>query len=598
MLPFLYALPSTNFHDITQGSNGAFNAEPGYDAVTGLGTPKVAQLVASSISINLAPVNQSVNVGQILNAPTAVFTTGSSTPLGVLKTQVDWGDGQGFQPANLSPMNGGIFGIVAPHVYANPGTYVVSTKINSKVVTSTVTVNKLPRLVFTNDQNGTPDAGFQAASLGYLEDCDAGANLNDYQVVVNWGDGWVDSTADPSNRLALSEYTRNLQQGTIWMINATHYYSRKTFDASGQATGATLPDHFQGNIQVFDKATHQLVVTKAFNVSLVSDVTPMLTMPNAGAPNVVQVIDQSDGRPLYNLAVVGNGFTGQVSAQLADITGDGVNDVIVSLSNPGDAGFYVFNGTSGAMVADVHEAFAGIRGTGGTVATGDVNGDGVPDVIVGTGPGTVGRVRVFDGVALRSNTANVLSDLAVYGSGFSGGVAVAALRANVVGNSNATIYNVVVAPMSQATGGILPKVIDPFTGVQQNNFSVNTFGGAVDFAVSPQSYQVFGPTVTGYTLATGDVNSDGRTDIILGQASGGTQIVALTGPNATQLLSFSAFGAGFTTGLTNLQAYDYNHDGSIDIYATTVQNGVLNTKIFDGTALLAANPQTLYSYPA
>ena len=45
-LPALYSLPSTDFHDITTGSNGTFSAGPGYDYATGLGTP-VANLAGA-----------------------------------------------------------------------------------------------------------------------------------------------------------------------------------------------------------------------------------------------------------------------------------------------------------------------------------------------------------------------------------------------------------------------------------------------------------------------------------------------------------------------------------------------------------------------
>jgi hypothetical protein len=48
-LPALYALPSTDFHDITTGSNGGYNAGPGYDEVTGLGTP-VANLLVPDLA--------------------------------------------------------------------------------------------------------------------------------------------------------------------------------------------------------------------------------------------------------------------------------------------------------------------------------------------------------------------------------------------------------------------------------------------------------------------------------------------------------------------------------------------------------------------
>ena len=39
VLPALYALPGSDFHDITTGGNGVFNAGPGYDQSTGLGSP-------------------------------------------------------------------------------------------------------------------------------------------------------------------------------------------------------------------------------------------------------------------------------------------------------------------------------------------------------------------------------------------------------------------------------------------------------------------------------------------------------------------------------------------------------------------------------
>ncbi len=45
--PVLYHTePATAYHDITLGGNGLYTAGPGYDLVTGLGTPDIAKLVA------------------------------------------------------------------------------------------------------------------------------------------------------------------------------------------------------------------------------------------------------------------------------------------------------------------------------------------------------------------------------------------------------------------------------------------------------------------------------------------------------------------------------------------------------------------------
>jgi len=47
--PAIYGLPPSPdaFHDITSGSNGAFSAGPGWDAVTGLGSPWGVNLAAA-----------------------------------------------------------------------------------------------------------------------------------------------------------------------------------------------------------------------------------------------------------------------------------------------------------------------------------------------------------------------------------------------------------------------------------------------------------------------------------------------------------------------------------------------------------------------
>jgi kumamolisin len=47
--PVLYALPASDaaFHDIVSGNNGAFSAGPGWDPVTGLGSPSGAKLLTA-----------------------------------------------------------------------------------------------------------------------------------------------------------------------------------------------------------------------------------------------------------------------------------------------------------------------------------------------------------------------------------------------------------------------------------------------------------------------------------------------------------------------------------------------------------------------
>jgi hypothetical protein len=56
LLPKLYSLPYTDFNDITSGSNSINSAGPGYDLVTGLGSPNVVPLV-QDLSSNIVYVD-------------------------------------------------------------------------------------------------------------------------------------------------------------------------------------------------------------------------------------------------------------------------------------------------------------------------------------------------------------------------------------------------------------------------------------------------------------------------------------------------------------------------------------------------------------
>ena len=72
-LPDLYALPSSDFHAITTGSNGGYAAGPGFNLVTGLGTPLANEVVAGLVgtpavnqvfsSVSLSPGSATVADG-------------------------------------------------------------------------------------------------------------------------------------------------------------------------------------------------------------------------------------------------------------------------------------------------------------------------------------------------------------------------------------------------------------------------------------------------------------------------------------------------------------------------------------------------------
>ena len=71
-LPGLYSLPSSDFHDITTGSNNGDSAGPGYDEVTGLGSP-----VANHLAPDLAYYGMADHLA-ITSQPGSSLTAGQS----------------------------------------------------------------------------------------------------------------------------------------------------------------------------------------------------------------------------------------------------------------------------------------------------------------------------------------------------------------------------------------------------------------------------------------------------------------------------------------------------------------------------------------
>ncbi len=67
----LYHLPSSDFHDITVGFNGN-QAEPGYDLVTGLGSP-IANLVVTDL-VGVAGIGDFMPLDQLSDQPPAIAT--------------------------------------------------------------------------------------------------------------------------------------------------------------------------------------------------------------------------------------------------------------------------------------------------------------------------------------------------------------------------------------------------------------------------------------------------------------------------------------------------------------------------------------------
>ena len=92
-------------------------------------------------------------------------------------------------------------------------------------------------------------------------------------------------------------------------------------------------------------------------------------------------------------------FLGGVSVTLGDVNGDGTMDIIAGAGPGGGPQVRVLSGTDLSELASFY-AFDPFFSGGVRVASGDVNGDGRADIIVGAGAGAGPHVRVFSGLDL------------------------------------------------------------------------------------------------------------------------------------------------------------------------------------------------------
>jgi hypothetical protein len=77
-LPALYSMPSSDFNDVTSGSNGGFAAEQGYDETTGLGTPRANLLVPDLADYGMA------GMLVVIAQPPAAVTAGTAFGFSVM----------------------------------------------------------------------------------------------------------------------------------------------------------------------------------------------------------------------------------------------------------------------------------------------------------------------------------------------------------------------------------------------------------------------------------------------------------------------------------------------------------------------------------
>ncbi len=273
-----------------------------------------------------------------------------------------------------------------------------------------------------------------------------------------------------------------------------------------------------------------------------------------------------------------NAYLGTSVSSTGDVNGDGYDDVIVG--EPGISRAYIFyGGVSMNNVADVIlTGEVGGDSFGGSVSSaGDVNSDGYDDVIVGDlgfGLG-IGRAYIFYGGAGMNNISDVTMTGEATEDYFGDPVSSA-------GDVNGDGYSDVIIGAAGYEQGIAKTYIY-FGGASMNN--------TADVTITTVIGEV--PDIS--ASSAGDVNGDGYSDVIIGdfQYSTGTgkASVYLGGAamNNTADVTMTGEATSNDFGYSVSEAGDVNNDGYDDVIVGARHYGANNKGrgyIFFGNSIL------------
>ena len=301
------------------------------------------------------------------------------------------------------------------------------------------------------------------------------------------------------------------------------------------------------------------IVTVTITITAVENAL-VVTAGGAGSNGVVTVTNPN-GTTRFSLTPYA-GFTGGVRVAVGDVTGDSVVDIITGTGAGGAPHVKVFDGVTGAEIRSFF-AFSPAFLGGVSVASADIDGDTVADIIVGAGPGAGPHVKVFSGA-----TGAEIRSFFAYGAAFTGGVNVAGGDIDNDGNADIVTGTVFGAPHVKVFDGLTHALHQSFFAYSQASNGVNVAtaliggidtlvtGSGSGIAPSVQVYNANG-TVRGsfapYAASfLGGVRVAGNVDgkIVTGAGPGaGPHVKVFDGTTFAELESFFAQAPSFTGGV-------------------------------------------------
>lgn len=278
-----------------------------------------------------------------------------------------------------------------------------------------------------------------------------------------------------------------------------------------------------------------------------------------GAYQTTSYWSQNDGFTPYGI------FTGGASTAVGQLVPGGDSETV---TGPGAGGGPQINIMT--RIGDLYGAYfpydVGFRG-GVWVTTSDVDGNGLSEIVSGPGAGGGPHVRVIEAM----NALRVITDFFAFDPSFGGGVRVAA------GNFDSDTSSEVVTAAGPGGG----------PHVRLWNVDAGVVGELAGFFA-------YAPSFTGGVwVAAGNIDGTGGDELVTGAGPGGgphVRVFKVSGGSVTEIASFFAYDSKYSGGV-RVAVGDVDGDGKAEIVTTPGAGGGPHVRIFayNGSSIFEKN---------
>ena len=247
-------------------------------------------------------------------------------------------------------------------------------------------------------------------------------------------------------------------------------------------------------------------------------------------------------------------FRGGARVTTGDVDGDGVDEIIVGAGPGGGPNVQIFE-SDGSKIKSFMAYDVRFR-NGIKVASCDIDGDGKAEIITGPESGGGPNVKVFD------NLGNVKLSFMAYSELYRGGVNVSC--GDVLGDERAEI------------------ITGPGRGSGPHVRVFNNKGTNLGLDIWPFDFDHRG----GVSVGAGNVHGDSKDEIIVAVYNSGLPVVEIYNNLAEKISGFFAYDRSFMGGI-NLTTGDIDNDGYEEIITAASSGGGPHVRSFKYNAEIA-----------